>query len=371
MLNSLRRALRCGLLAFCVVFVSLVSVMPMNAVAADIDVFGRPVQAASSAQASTPAAAPMPEPGHTIVLPEFARTVLATALIWQGRLNERIADAAAQLHRGSTPWVWLTLLAFSFAYGVLHAIGPGHGKLITGAYLGSRSTRVVPAIALAAWSATVQAASAIVLVFGAVWFAKAGMTRVLSNAASLEIVSYLLLCVAGLFTLYNALTRRDCCVDPRTLKLVPDDGEVVDHAPAYLGTKLRLHARESGAAMKLARPQSPGSVAAQILAIGFAAGIRPCAGSIFVLIAAVAAHAPWVGIAAAFAIGAGVAVTVTLFGLGALAANRFVMGRGIRMRTRIRATQRVVAVAGAVVIVLFGGVQAALMFSGYLQPSLT
>lgn len=109
----------------------------------------------------------------------------------------------------------------------------------------------------------------------------------------------------------------------------------------------------------------------QILATGFASGIRPCVGSIFVLIASVAAHAPWVGIAATFAIAAGVALTVTLFGLGAVGANRYIMARGFRLRSKIKAAQRVVAIAGALLIVLFGATQTALILTGFLQPALT
>jgi hypothetical protein len=52
-------------------------------------------------------------------------------------------------------------------------------------------------------------------------------------------------------------------------------------------------------------------------------------------------------------------------------ANRFVMARSFRLRSRIEATKRVVAVTGALVIVLFGAVQTALILTGYLQPALT
>ncbi|MDN7741621.1 hypothetical protein [Burkholderia gladioli] len=68
---------------------------------------------------------------------------------------------------------------------------------MTGAYLGSRATRAAQGVALAGWTAAAQAMSAIVLVFGAAWFAEAGMTNLLTRAASLDVVSYLLLCVAG------------------------------------------------------------------------------------------------------------------------------------------------------------------------------
>ncbi|WP_070106596.1 hypothetical protein [Burkholderia plantarii] len=170
-----------------------------------------------------------------------------------------------------------------------------------------------------------------------------------TRAASLDVVSYLLLGVAGGWTLYNAFTRRDCCVDPRAIRLVPNASEAPDDAPAYLGAKLRLRARRSS--RDVAFTPSRWRAASQLPATGFVSGIWPCVGSIFVLIASVAAHAPWIGIAASFAIAAGVALTVTLFGLGATGANRFVSGRGIHLRTRLQATQRAVAIAGAGAIV--------------------
>lgn len=373
---TVERAVLHILFAFCVAVASLALAAPSHAASATVDVFGRPVQSASSpAQSASPTRAPSAsETRHTFVLPEFARTALATSIIWQGRLNARIADAAQQLHRTSTPWTWLTLIGLAFLYGVLHALGPGHGKLVAGTWLGSRDTRIAQAVALASWSATVQAMSAIVLVFGAVWFAKAGVSSVLSNAASLDIVSYVLLCVAGGWTIYGTLARRDCCVDTRALKLVPAERQAAasptsEHEPAYLGTKLQLHMRQSGGATRFGT--SKFSATSQILATGFASGVRPCVGSIFVLIASVAAHAPWIGIAATFAIGAGVAVTVSLFGLSAVGANRFIMARSFRLRARIETTRRVVAITGALVIVLFGAVQAALILSGYVQPALT
>lgn len=373
---TVERAVLHILFAFCVAVASLALAAPSHAASAAVDVFGRPVQSASSpAQSASPTRAPSAsETRHTFVLPEFARTALATSIIWQGRLNARIADAAQQLHRTSTPWTWLTLIGLAFLYGVLHALGPGHGKLVAGTWLGSRDTRIAQAVALASWSATVQAMSAIVLVFGAVWFAKAGVSSVLSNAASLDIVSYVLLCVAGGWTIYGTLARRDCCVDTRALKLVPAERQAAasptsEHEPAYLGTKLQLHTRQSGGATRFGT--SKFSATSQILATGFASGVRPCVGSIFVLIASVAAHAPWIGIAATFAIGAGVAVTVSLFGLSAVGANRFIMARSFRLRARIETTRRVVAITGALVIVLFGAVQAALILSGYVQPALT
>ncbi|GAB7527287.1 nickel/cobalt transporter [Paraburkholderia sp. 2C] len=376
------------LLALCVAAMSMALTSPAYATSARVDVFGRPVQAppastapddagASSASSASSAAGTVSiaAPAHKFVLPEFVRKVLAFSIVWQGRLNAQMADAAQALRRSSTPFTWFTLIGLAFAYGVLHALGPGHGKLVTGTYLGSRNTRVAEAVSLAAWTATVQAISAIVLVFGAAWFAKEGISNVLSNAASLDVASCLLLCFAGGWSIYTTLARRDCCDHPGALRLIPDERSIKSprtasqHEPAYLGRKLQLHARRAASTSMFARPKR--STASQILATGFAAGVRPCVGSIFVLIAAIAAHTPFVGIAATFAIGAGVALTVTLFGLGAVGINRLISARGIRIRSKMKTAQRVFAVAGALVIVLFGAVQVALILTGYLEPAIT
>jgi nickel/cobalt transporter (NicO) family protein len=382
MLNPVHFLLRFAL-AFCVAMVGMTWASSSHAATQAVDVFGQPVQSASAVSAdsadstaadrsaSEPEAAPVTT-RHEIALPGFIRTVLVTSIVWQGKLNARIEDTAQRLYRPASLWTWLTLLGFAFAYGALHAVGPGHGKLVAGTWLGSRDTRVIQAVSLAAWTATVQALSAVALVFGAAWFAKEGMSTVLSNAASLDIASYALLCVAGGWTIYSTLMQRDCCASPGTLKIVPDsssdDGSSGDE-PAYLGKKLQFHAAQPVSAS--APQRSRFSAASQIFATGFASGVRPCVGSIFVLIASVAAHAPWVGIAATFAIGAGVAVTVTLFGLGSIGANRFIMARGIRFRARLDKAKRVVAVSGALLIMLFGATQTVLILTGYIQPAIT
>ncbi|MFC0574528.1 nickel/cobalt transporter [Paraburkholderia solisilvae] len=255
----------------------------------------------------------------------------------------------------------------SFAYGVLHAIGPGHGKLVTGAYLGSRKARPVHAIALCGWTATVQALSAIVLVFGMTWFAKTGMAGVLTQAEALEVVSYAALCVAGAWTLYTYVARRDCCFDPSVLKLVPKSRRMrslIAASPdggSYLGAQLALR----GSTRKFT--PSGTSMFSQMIATGFAAGVRPCVGAIFVLIGSIAARVPSIGIAATFAMAAGVAVTVTLVGLGAVHTNRLLT----KGANHVRNAQRWIAACGALLIVLFGAVQISLLLCGYIQPSLT
>src|SRR5260370_7167883 len=62
---------------------------------------------------------------------------------------------------GSAVW---TLLAISFAYGIFHAAGPGHGKAVISSYLVANQETVRRGIALSFASALMQSMVAVAIV---------------------------------------------------------------------------------------------------------------------------------------------------------------------------------------------------------------
>ncbi|HCL22991.1 MAG TPA: sodium:proton antiporter, partial [Halomonas sp.] len=58
-------------------------------------------------------------------------------LTWQRELHRSLTLAITELSRTPSTGTWLTLLGVSFAYGVFHAAGPGHGKAVLATYLAS------------------------------------------------------------------------------------------------------------------------------------------------------------------------------------------------------------------------------------------
>jgi nickel/cobalt transporter (NicO) family protein len=331
-------------------------------------------QLASSAASASPAASPP----RRVVMPELVRRAVSATIRIQGRLDARLQDMLASQRDGTSRLTAWTLVALSFGYGVLHALGPGHGKLAVSAYLVSHRARVAHAVVLSAWSACVQTLSAIALVGGAAWLTRAGLSGVLTQASSLDLVSYFALLGVGLWTIWSIVTRRDCCDEVR-VSLVPRKRFGVFAAPRhrpdsgpsadYLGTNLAKHRGRSRWAQADLRDGSTW-IARQIFLTGLAVGIRPCVGAIFVLIAGLANGIFMIGVLSAFAMGAGVALTVLCIGLTSLGVNRLVSkGNGSR-RHALEQVRIRLAMGGALFIILFAAWQVFAILVGWQATSL-
>ena len=108
----------------------------------------------------------------------------------------------------------LVLIGFSFAYGVLHAAGPGHGKAIVSSYILADGQTVRRGVQLAFLSAFVQALSAIVLFAVVVLIAeRRARTQIASTEAWLERASWAIVALFGAWLLFRQvralLTGRD------------------------------------------------------------------------------------------------------------------------------------------------------------------
>ncbi len=102
-----------------------------------------------------------------------------------------------------------------------------------------------------------------------------------------------------------------------------------------------------------------------MIVVGVVSGVRPCSGSILVLLFALANGVFLLGIAAAFSIAFGVAITISALGIGAIMLRRAVSG-GETPTTAARAFfNRVLAVGGSLAVVLMGG----LLFGGTLAQT--
>jgi nickel/cobalt transporter (NicO) family protein len=347
------------------------------------DVFGRSSTGAPSTANTIDAPHPTPS-----AMPAIVRDAVTVSIRLQSRLNEKLQETLADQRDGSSLFATWTIVLCSFAYGVLHAFGPGHGKLVVSAYLASRRTRFIDAALLGGWSALVQSLSAIMLVGGAAWLSREGLPDVLTRASSLELASYVALLCVGVWSVWAIATRRDCC-DTDRVALIPKkrvsffksgnfesgnasgDQDEAAYAGVYLGSTVaqgRSRSRSRRAGTDVERGTS--RARSRIFLTGIAVGVRPCVGAIFVLIAALANHVFLVGVLASLAMGAGVACTVLAIGMTSLSVNRMASNAALLRGQKVDRIRFGLALAGAIFITAFAAWQVFALVSGTQAASL-
>lgn len=272
---------------------------------------------------------PAPPPGGD--LPEPLRSLAAWGFGLQRQLNGEMRAHLAVLKDSGGVQPALGLMLAAFLYGVFHAIGPGHGKVVIGSWLVSRRARVAYGLTACFLSAAVQAATAITVVAVLAGAAALAPKDILAQAAWLEVASYGLIAIMGLVMGWNALRGRAACGH--------DHSHSHEHEHGHSCCGHHHHHQE----------ESPRTLWTMAAAIGF----RPCSGAILVLLFTLANGLFWVGIAATFAMAAGVGLTVSGIGLTALGLNRL-LDRGAGHSRHGETLRKALALAGAAAITLLG-----------------
>jgi nickel/cobalt exporter len=222
---------------------------------------------------------------------------------------------------GSAVW---TLLAISFAYGIFHAAGPGHGKAVISSYLVANQETARRGIVLSFASALLQALVAVVLVGICAWLLNATAQTMCGAEKAIEIASYALIAAFGarlVWTKGGGFMRALQAPRPEPALALThhhrDHGHHHDH-----GHSDHVHDEHCGHSHgplpnELA---GPGGWRRGLGAI-FAVGLRPCSGAILVLVFALAQGLLWAGIAATFVMGLGTAITVATIAVLAVSAK--------------------------------------------------
>ncbi|SFJ56583.1 nickel/cobalt transporter [Bradyrhizobium sp. Gha] len=281
---------------------------------------------------------------------------------------------------GSALW---TLLFISFAYGIFHAAGPGHGKAVIASYLVANRETARRGIALSFASALMQSLAAILIVGISAWILNATAKTMCKAEGAIEIASYALIALFGLRLVWvkgRTLLRALQVAQPvPALAGVPHDHHdhhghhhhYHGHDPArthHHHGHDHVHDEHCGHShgptpSELAGPGGWRRGFAAILTVG----IRPCSGAILVLVFALAQGLFWAGIAATFLMGLGTAITVAVIAVIAVSAKD-VAGRLSAGRDGGGALlMRGIELGAATLVLLFG---AGLLF-GYIAAERT
>ncbi len=119
----------------------------------------------------------------------------------------RALTGALKAMRDDGSGLWL-LVGLSFAYGVFHAAGPGHGKAVISSYMLANEVALRRGVMLSFVSALLQGATAIVVV-GLAFLVLRGTSVSMTDATwFLETASYALVMAFGAWLLWRKLAPR-------------------------------------------------------------------------------------------------------------------------------------------------------------------
>ncbi|MFU0885375.1 nickel/cobalt transporter [Kluyvera sichuanensis] len=228
--------------------------------------------------------------------------VMLQSVVWQRDVNQQMSGLLQAVAENPTQ-AGGALLLFSFVYGVLHALGPGHGKVVITTWLATHPSKLKSSIGLTLAASLLQGLVAIGLVVVVLTLLRLPARQLHLSSFWLEKGSYALVGVLGLLLCWRALKKlRMLLRKPKFTAFTPH--HVHDQhcgcGHQHMPDPKRLERDEDWRAR---------------LMIILSMGMRPCSGAIMVLLFSKVIGVFGWGVASALAMAAGTSLTISSLAL--------------------------------------------------------
>lgn len=256
---------------------------------------------ATAVLAQSPFAVPGGDAPAAPAEPGFFSGLLRYIMVMQQEYYRAMASALRTVNLQQSASAMWGLVSISFLYGVFHAAGPGHGKIVVTSYLLADEREVKRGIVLAFLSAFAQALTAIAVVGILAVLLGLSSRATASTLPIIERASFILIAGVGVWLIWRTLRRKAHHHHKHDHKH-GHDHHCHDHDHAH------GHAHMPGPAeIREAGKRGWKGMAAIIASVG----LRPCSGAILVLLFALTQGAFAIGALSAFAMSVGTAITVS------------------------------------------------------------
>lgn len=264
------------------------------------------------------------EPARPSVEPGVVARAWRMTITLQRDLVERMARHVREMRDGTSLAGLFIGIGVGLLYGILHTLGPGHGKFAVASYFLSQGATVRRGALMGAQVAVTHVIAAVVLVAIADITVRMIMSDQAAELRLMRLLGYGILALTGLYMLAMAL-RGVFTGAAQPHDCGHDHGH--DHGHGH------THSQQG------------------LVAIG--AGLAPCTGSIMVMLFALANDVLWAGMVMVASIAAGMAVTIFALGLVALWGRAQILKRLDAASPRYVWLDRGLHIAGGLLIFLF------------------
>jgi nickel/cobalt exporter len=241
-------------------------------------------------------------PTDEVVSAPWPLATLGRALLaLQREANRLIAQHMRAIREGDSAMPLAIGAGLAFLYGVLHALGPGHGKLVVVSYFLSREARVGRGLLMGLQIAIFHVISAIVVVAVADLLLRRAFGGAPAEVAGVRLFSYGLIALIGAVMLAQAFRRS------RHRRAGIEIADACCGGAHYRPDDVRERVQQGG------------------LSLGV--GLVPCTGAVLILLYAMANDILFAGVLLAVAIAAGMAITMGGLGILSVIARQAVASR--------------------------------------------
>ncbi|CAG9298366.1 nickel/cobalt transporter [Celerinatantimonas diazotrophica] len=211
-------------------------------------------------------------------------------------------------HQWQNAWM---LMALSLIYGVFHAVGPGHGKVVMASYLSTHRQKLKTSICLTMAAAMMQALVAIALVTVLRFVLTQTAHQVNNNAMNIIHMNSLLVIALGIWLAFSALKK---CFPKKPKIHYQQFSYPANHVSSAVLRSVQNHPPQCGcghhhsvSAEQLADAHNWRDYLALIISIG----ARPCSGALLVLTVSALMGVYWIGVISAIVMALGTGSTTS------------------------------------------------------------
>lgn len=255
--------------------------------------------------------------GASFTAPGFLQPLWSAAAAFQRESQRLIGEHLDRIRADGMGVPLLVAMLMGLAYGVLHSLGPGHGKAVVASYFIARDARPWRGLVTGLQIALAHVGSAIVIVLAADLLLTSTL-GVPAEIRAVRLLSHGLVLAVGLWMVARVAWR---------LWQRPAAGNVRRQVGCG-----HAHHSETG-----------------LLALGV--GLVPCTGSLLVLLIAMANGILVAGLLIVATIAIGMALTIAAIGLASVLARRYV---AVRMASGSGRGSLVIEGSGALIVSFMG-----------------
>ncbi len=255
-----------------------------------------------------------------ITYPSVVQSFIITLSRTQRSLNKELTHTARKIKNNPSAALLLTVISIAFIYGVIHALGPGHGKIFAMSYFLAEQGSIKRGLVFGGAFAFIHAGSAVLLVLVLYFILKCAVFRSVDDFSRwAKLFSYALIAALGAYMLIRKLKAV-------TSRKGNDTGRALigpDKHPALMA---------------------------------LAVGIVPCPGTVIVLLFALSLEMLSLGLALACAMAIGMAITISLIGIITITMRASMLGICAKSGKGAAGITALIESVGAFFILLAGSI---------------